>query len=177
MAYHDSHGSTTRVGSSSSIAHAEDARARLPQGDGPGAGLCHTMTTLDNGKALLVGGRASLGKPLKEPGCWIRGGGSNWMISHLPDIAMSPLPLTIVLSSAIEMKKALPLIFSCYGLKRGVDAEFVLTTKVPLARHSAALCWTDCSFGVFGGGWGAKGDVLEDMWRVELHEGPKSGDR
>jgi len=79
--YQGGQGQTARLGTSLCITHS-DQGVGLAKGSGPGVRVCHTMTTLPNGKVLLVGGRTSPDKPLKDT--WLLDAGVWQKVDDIP---------------------------------------------------------------------------------------------
>jgi len=171
LVFQGGQGPTARLGTSLCITHSDDD-IRL-HGKGPSARMCHTMTALPNGKVLLVGGRTSPDKPMKD--AWLFSTG-NW--TQVDDI---PVARYRHVATAVDGDRIL--VYGGRGEERKVLADWLLWSEdrgwrtiqavgsaLPTPRFSSGICWTDRRYGALGGGLDARGEVLDDMWRLELHE-------
>lgn len=141
----------------------------------PPARMCHTITSMSDGRALLVGGRASPTQALSD--CWLIKDG-NW--SQAND-----------LTTARYRHCAVGITWSCEGsqidsvlvfggkasdgtilddwmlwdVNNGWQSVFVSGSR-PSARFGAAISTIGAghSSGLLAGGIGSDGAVLEDLW-------------
>jgi tRNA wybutosine-synthesizing protein 4 len=81
LVYQGGQGQTARLETSLYITHSDEGIGPA-KGSGPGARVCHTMTTLPNGKVLLIGGRTSPDKPLKDT--WLLDAGVWKKVDDIP---------------------------------------------------------------------------------------------
>ncbi|KAH0605529.1 uncharacterized protein H6S33_004751 [Morchella sextelata] len=172
LVYHGGLGTKTRIGSSLLIAeeHEKNHKCSLSASPGPGARMCHTLTQVAPGKLLLVGGRTSPGQALSD--VWLLEAGSWKKVQSLPSGRFRHSATAIgngkVLICGGKRDSEIIdewLIWSeCDGWKRAkVEAD-----RKPSPRFGAVLCWTDKSYGILSGGMDSKGQVLGDMWRLEI---------
>ncbi|KAF8537456.1 hypothetical protein BDD12DRAFT_931378 [Trichophaea hybrida] len=177
LVYQGGQGQTARLGTSLCITHSGEGIG-LAKRNGPGARVCHTMTALPNGKVLLVGGRTSPDKPLKDS--WLLDAGVWKKVDDIPSAryrhsaTVVPSDRILVYGGRGENRSTLG-DWLLWSEDRGWRALPALGASLPSPRFSSGLCWTDHEFGVIGGGLDAKGDVLDDIWRLELHEDPMTG--
>ena len=181
--YHGGLGPSTRLGTSLLITedeHKDPLKCPIEHPAlnrrGPNARMCHTLTQLAPEKLLLVGGRASPDVPMSD--VWIAESGHWKKVESLPQGRYRHC------ATAVGREKVL----ICGGKGDGnavldewflwngdegwkqltVDAE-----RKPSPRFGASLCWTDRGYGVLSGGMDDKGQVLGDVWRLEIVDDSK----
>lgn len=181
--YHGGLGSSTRLGTSLLISEDrhEDlikggGELSLPAVRGPGARMCHTLTQFMPGKVLLVGGRASPDKPMKD--VWVLESRSWKKVQDLPrgryrHCATAVGSQKVLIYGGRGAGNAVLDGWLLWSENRGwvelkVDAE-----RRPSPRFGANLCWTDRGYGILSGGMDDQGQVLGDIWRLELVEGSR----
>jgi tRNA wybutosine-synthesizing protein 4 len=169
---------TAHLGTSLCITHS--TVEGFPKGAArPDARTCHTMTTLLNGTVLLVGGRTTPDKPLKD--VWLLDAGVWRRVDDLPSARYRHA------ATAIDDGRILvyggrgegSVVFGDWLLwceSRGWRSILVVGTTLPSPRFATGLCWTDRGYGAIAGGLNAQGDVLDDMWRFELHRDEQEND-
>ncbi|CCX32474.1 Similar to Leucine carboxyl methyltransferase 2; acc. no. Q5BH52 [Pyronema omphalodes CBS 100304] len=184
--YHGGQGQTTRLGSALCITHSAEG-IQLDKQTSPSARVCHTMTTMPNGKILLVGGRTSPDKPVADT--WLLEGGV-WR--RVQDLPVARYRHTAAVPGYQNTGGNQVLIYGGRGGNRSVLGDFWLWceekgwrevmiqpigsgSQRPPPRFATSMCWTDRKYGAMGGGLDAKGNVLDDFWRLELHQDPETG--
>ena len=171
LVFQGGQGPTSRLGTSLCITHSDDDIGL--RGEGPGVRMCHTMTTLPNGKVLLVGGRTSPDKPMKD--AWLFDAGAWARVDDIPVARFRHVATAVdgdrilVYGGRGEGRKVLE-DWLLWSEDRGWRTIQAVGSAMPAPRFSSGICWTDRKYGALGGGLGAHGEVLDDMWRLELHE-------
>lgn len=180
LVYHGGLGTKTRIGTSLLIAeeHENNHEISLNGTPGPTARMCHTLTQVSPGKLLLVGGRKSPGEALND--VWLLESGNWRKVQNLPSGRFRHA------AAAVDDNKVL-----IYGGKRvdntildewllwseaeGWKELAVEADRKPSPRFGTCLCWTDKAYGILSGGMDSKGQVLGDMWRLEIQKVANKG--
>ena len=170
------------VGTRSRLSTTAVTRPRNLQDDPPvvppseiGARCCHTITPLDNGQNLLVGGRASPTQVFKD--CWLQTGQTWKRVHDLPEPRYRHRVTCIVLpdgsSGAI-----------CFGGKTdhcNVATELLLwepskgwrtlrtSGSDPVPRFAPIFMRLGFNHGLLFGGMRQDGIVCQGLWRWSLH--------
>lgn len=179
LVYHGGLGSKTRIGTSLLIAeeHEKNHEISLNGTPGPSARMCHTLTQVAPGKLLLVGGRTSPGQALSD--VWLLESGSWKRVQSLPSGRFRHA------AAAVDDGKVL--IYGGKCVDNSILDEWLLWSesdgwkkltveadRKPSPRFGACLCWTDKAYGILSGGMDSRGQILGDMWRLEIQ---KVGDK
>lgn len=157
----------------------------------PQARICHTITSLDDTCALMVGGRASPSHALAD--CWLVSSGHWTQVGDLTPARFrhSSVKVTIPFPGSEGPHDDAVVTFGGKTSDGRVLDEWALWTRDngwitipvdgprPSARFGATICMLDTaqdSGGVIGGivtgGMGASGVVLQDLWTWELSVAP-----
>lgn len=173
IVYHGGLGSTSRIDAPLLITES-DTRGFSKHPGSPGIRVCHTMTEFSPGKILLVGGRTSPDKPLRDA----------YILENDRWRRVQDLPSGRYRHCATAVGNGRVLIFGGRGRENMLFNEWLLWTEeqgwqdltpkggtLPQGRFSSAICWTDRNWGVMIGGVDARSDVVDGLWRVELVDG------
>ena len=181
--YHGGLGPSTRLGTSLLITedeHKDPLKCPIEHPAlnrrGPNARMCHTLTQLAPEKLLLVGGRASPDVPMSD--VWIAESGHWKKVESLPQGRYRHC------ATAVGREKVLicggkgdgNVVLDEWFLWNGDEGWKQLTVdaeRKPSPRFGASLCWTDRGYGVLSGGMDDKGQVLGDVWRLEIADDSK----
>lgn len=178
LVYHGGLGTKTRIGTSLLIAeeHEKNHEISLRGNPGPSARMCHSLTRIAPGKLLLVGGRTSPGQALND--VWLLESGNWRRVQNLPSGRFRHSAATVGNGRVLICggKREDNVILDEWLLWNEADGWQKLTVEAdrkPSPRFGAVLCWTDKAYGMLSGGMDAKGQVLGDMWRLEITKGDK----
>ena len=140
------------------------------------ARMCHTITSLGNGRFLLVGGRTSPDRALSD--CWL-GRDNTW--ERVDDL---PRPFYRHCATVINCchEEVAVLVFGGKTNSKDALGSWILwrhsTGWIPVPtvggtlppRFGAAILSTSSLRGILFGGMAADGIVCQDMWQWELSE-------
>ncbi|CUS14295.1 unnamed protein product [Tuber aestivum] len=181
--YHGGLGSSKRLGTSLLITGDEqkDPLKRYREDPtlnrrGSGARMCHTLTQLAPEKLLLVGGRASPDAPMSD--VWIVKSGHWKKVESLPrgryrHCAAAVGPEKVLICGGKGDGNVVLDEWFLWNGDQGWKQLTVDAERKPSPRFGASLCWTDRGYGVLSGGMDDKGQVLGDLWRLEIVDDSK----
>lgn len=175
LVYHGGLGSKTRIGTSLLIAeeHEKNHEISLSGTPGPSARMCHTLTQFAPGKLLLVGGRTSPGQALHD--VWLLESGSWRKVQSLPGgryrhAATAVGDGMVLICGGTREDNTIFDEWLLWNETGGWKKLTVEADRRPSPRFGACLCWTDKTYGILSGGMDSKGQVLGDVWRLEIHK-------
>lgn len=173
LVYHGGLGSKTRIGTSLLIAeeHEKNHEISLSGTPGPSARMCHTLTQFAPGKLLLVGGRTSPGQALHD--VWLLESGSWRKVQSLPGgryrhAATAVGDGKVLICGGTREDKTILDEWLLWSETHGWKKLTVEADRKPSPRFGACLCWTDRTYGILSGGMDSKGQILGDVWRLEV---------
>jgi len=152
---------------------------RLKSDNWPSVRMCHTITDLGNAGALLVGGRISPDKALKD--CWLY----HKFLSHWERVDDLPQPL--YRHSAVAIGDDSILVCSGKSSSRKIEDQFliwnrqfgwrscVIEGQIPCATYGATFfklshdAYSSPS-GILAGGLSNEGILQQDVWSWNLKE-------
>ena len=157
---------------------AEHEKDRIPP-PGIEPRMCHTITALDQGGCLLVGGRTSPDRALVD--CWLL------RKSHWQRVENLPMPLFRHCATQVLFEKGAhsPRSVLIYGGKTRICVvsniwllwreskgwvELPVSSSPCRERFGAVMASTAFKTGVLLGGMAADGTILEDQWEWTLSE-------
>ncbi|KAG0636630.1 hypothetical protein HOY80DRAFT_342913 [Tuber brumale] len=138
---------------------------------GPNARIFHTLTQLAPEKLLLVGGRALPDMPMSD--VWIVESGHWKKVESLPrgryrHCATAVGPEKILICGGKRDGNVVLDEWFLWNGDKGWKELTIDAERKPSPRFGASLCWTDRGYGVLNGGMDDKGQILGDMWRLEI---------
>lgn len=181
IAVHGGQGSQARL---SDFDLLERESLDVPHSDSlPPARMCHTITSMPNGEALLVGGRGSPAQAFAD--CWLIKHGAWTKVDDLT-IARYRHCAVAVTSQSGDSKIHGVLIFGGRSSNGAALDDCILWTANsgwhnipvdgprPSPRFGAAMSTFDSTqnCGLLTGGIGADGTVSEDLWEFDLRHTP-----
>lgn len=172
LGHHGGLGRQSRLASTDFYTNSKEIKKSLhpfPTRDIP-ARMCHTVTGLDNGDCLLVGGRASPASALED--CWLRQE-NLWRPTHsLPAGRFRHSATKVTVNSGIQLvliyggKSSDGKVFDSWLQWNEEHGWQVLETvgSRPSARFGACMESITDTSGVMFGGIGQDGTILQDFW-------------
>lgn len=137
--------------------------------------ICHTVTALNKGDCLLVGGRASPKSVLGD--CWYRQDEAWHQTHNLPipryrhsavKVAIGPsTEYVLIYGGRTDTGECLSTWDLWKSTGEGWETLNVMGTQ-PNARFGACLVTISGTSGIMFGGIGKEGTILEDFWEWEL---------
>ena len=183
MAVHGGQGPQNRLSSISALARGNakyqiQAESELQ----PSARMCHTITSISNTSALLVGGRASPAQALAD--CWLMSRGKWSAVDDIPSPRYRHSAVSVDVSYDVSQSSGV-LVFGGKSSDSTVLNDWFLWTPKngwhsipvdgprPPARFGAAMsalavAQSAQTRGLLIGGIGACGTVLDDAWEWSL---------
>lgn len=184
LAIHGGQGSQSRL-ADLDVLRRDDQQSGIQPCDSlaPSARMCHTITSVREGEALLVGGRGSPMQALQD--CWLMKGGiwtqvDNLLVARYRHSAtalrieegVSQVDQVLVFGGKTSDGTVLDdwTLWSANGGWRNVPVE----GPEPSARFGAAMSTIGSAYasGLLIGGVGVSGTVLDDVWEWSLSATP-----
>ncbi|KAJ4989151.1 leucine carboxyl methyltransferase [Stagonosporopsis vannaccii] len=183
FAIHGGQGPQNRLSSISALARSRaTVQIQIQNRLQPAARMCHTITSISNTSALLVGGRASPAQALAD--CWLMSKGEWSAVEDIPTARYRHSAVSVKLSYDMSQSESI-LVFGGKSSNGAVLDDWFLWTpnsgwhSIPVdgprppARFGAAMSVLQVAQaaptrGILLGGIGAYGAVLDDVWEWSL---------
>ncbi|KAK6539786.1 tRNA methyltransferase ppm2 [Orbilia ellipsospora] len=158
--------------------HANKKTFQHGKAAGPSARVFHTLTTLEDDNAILIGGRGNPNEVFSD--CWIYSDSSWRRVHDLPSGRYRHCAVLIFIHGECHV-----LVFGGRGNGGIVYDSWLLWSRdfgwrelpvfaliAPEARFSASLaCFNSRTEGVLSGGLRSNGEIISDMWSWSLDQG------